>query len=432
MRSTRRLLERRRYAALTALLCASGALASASCASERDDNERAVEIDAGPDGSTTDAEPAADGEATPDAAPFDASLLPIECEAQPCAKELVVGQDDSFCALLDDGTVACWGDNRRGQLGHGEVSIGSATPARVEGLTNVVTLDRSCAVDKDGAAFCWGSGPFGASDAGVVVAATPVRLDLPSATKVSASAQTACALVESGVVCWGSNANGQVTSAEPLDAQHAPTSVPLGAGAKVRDIAVNEATFIVREDGTTESWGANLMLARDSSLSPDPKPRPTMFERVSAVEVAETRACAAFDGDVYCWGDDVGALPRRAVAPEPLVQVSTTKTLRTGTGASSKLVSPARWCAVSTSGAVFCVGDNLSGQAGDGTTEHAARPVRMLGLPAPAARVKTLFDTSCALLTNGKVYCVGSNYYGQLGNGIMRRSSLEPVEVRLP
>ncbi|OJY16044.1 MAG: hypothetical protein BGO98_25710 [Myxococcales bacterium 68-20] len=411
-------------------LCATGAIASASCSSERDADPGASEPDASFDASRPNEDEDADAASIPDAAPFDGGLLPIECASPPCATALVAGQDESFCALLHDGTVACWGDNQVGQLGRGEASPGSATPTRVPGLTDIVALDRTCAVDKAGAAFCWGKGPYRAADAGVTTELEPVRLEIPAAKKVSASDRTACALVDSGVLCWGSNASGQVTSDEPSDAMYPPTAIALGPGAPIRDLTVNEATFIVREDGASESWGANLLLARESSLSPDPNPRATMFERLTAVDVAETRACVAAGGDAYCWGDDVGAIPRRVVTPEPVVQVATTKSIRSVYP--SKVVNPARWCAVSASGSVYCFGNNTSGQAGDGTKEHAARPARVAGLPVPAARVKTTYDATCALLTNGKIYCVGSNYYGQLGNGIMRRSSLEPVEVRLP
>ena len=47
-------------------------------------------------------------------------------------------------------------------------------------------------------------------------------------------------------------------------------------------------------------------------------------------------------------------------------------------------------------------------------------------------QVKTMPDSTCALLTNGKVYCWGANFYGQLGNGQIRSRSLVPHEVTLP
>jgi len=46
--------------------------------------------------------------------------------------------------------------------------------------------------------------------------------------------------------------------------------------------------------------------------------------------------------------------------------------------------------------------------------------------------VKTTVNTTCALLTNGRVYCWGSNFNGQLGNGLNRGKSLAPTAVVLP
>jgi len=87
---------------------------------------------------------------------------------------------------------------------------------------------------------------------------------------------------------------------------------------------------------------------------------------------------------------------------------------------------------VGASGSVYCWGNNASGQAGDGTKEYAFEAVKVEGLPEPAAEVKTTADTTCALLTNGKVFCWGANYYGQLGNGEIKVRSLVPQEVVLP
>jgi alpha-tubulin suppressor-like RCC1 family protein len=40
--------------------------------------------------------------------------------------------------------------------------------------------------------------------------------------------------------------------------------------------------------------------------------------------------------------------------------------------------------------------------------------------------------STCALLTSGKIYCWGNNFYGQLGHGRIKGVSLVPQEVVLP
>jgi len=436
MRSTRRLLDRYSPLAIVLLSCAAGSLAFTGCSDPEpvelvgDAGAPGLE-DASSEASLPPPEDAAVAETSPpDAAPLPLETLPVECKSQKCAVALVTARDESFCALLNDGTVACWGANKDGQLGRGETSAGSASAARVAGVTNVVTLGRTCAVNGNGEAWCWGTGPF-LEGSNVTTEATAVKLDLPPVKKVSAYERTACAIAEDGgVLCWGSNLSGQVApdkafTATPL---HAPSAISVASGAPIRDIAVNEATFIVREDGIAESWGSNALLARASSLSPDANPLATSLGKVTSIDVVENHGCAAANGNALCWGTDVGPDPRTVTAPEPIVQIATTKTVYSG----ATVVKPSRWCAVTPKGTVYCLGDNASGQAGDGTTDFAYRPVEVTGLPDPAAQVRTTNDATCVLLTSGDVYCFGNNYYGQLGNGVMRRSSIVPVKVTLP
>ena len=436
MRSTRRLLDRYSPVAIVLLSCVAGTVAFTGCSDAEpiqldDDAGAPADLgDASVDASTPPEDAAPAETSTPDAAPLALETLPVECTSPTCVVALVTARDESFCALLKDGTVACWGANGAGQLGRGETSAGSASAARVAGLTNVVTLGRTCAVDGSGEAWCWGMGPF-LNGSNVTTEPTPVKLDLPPVKKVSAYERTACAVADDGsVLCWGSNLTGQVAPGKAFAATplHAPEARSLAAGAPLRDIAVNEATFIVREDGTAESWGSNVLLARASSLSPDPNPLTTSLGKITSIDVVENHGCAAANGNSYCWGTDVGPDPRTVTTPEPIVQIATTKTVYNG----SAVVKPSRWCAVTPKGNVFCLGDNASGQAGDGTTDFAYRPVQVVGLPDRAAQVRTTNDATCVLLTTGDVYCFGNNYYGQLGNGVMRRSSIVPVKVTLP
>ncbi|AKU94238.1 hypothetical protein AKJ09_00902 [Labilithrix luteola] len=222
-----------------------------------------------------------------------------------------------------------------------------------------------------------------------------------------------------------------------------PTAVALPSGAPIRDLVVGSASFVLREDGSTVSWGANPPLARSSPLFPDPYPQPIDLGGIANMDVARDNACAVAGGVGYCWGSvdwhNVSnprsrtdrALPEPVDAPEPLVQISTTPVV-TYEDFGSPVRQPQRWCACGASGDVWCQGYNASGQAGDGTKDYAYEPVRVGGLPAPASQVKTTPDATCALLTNGKVYCWGSDFYGQLGNGKFKISSLVPTEVVLP
>lgn len=449
MHFTRRLLERRRPSLAFVILAGVAApAAAASCSSSDDDVEHGTTVvDGGPDSSasTTDAGPS---EQTPDAAPFDGGPRSVVCESAPCATALVTtrgasGADraEGFCALLQDGTVACWGAGGAGQLGRGDDAgaTDSASAARVVSLQHVVSLDHTCAVDDTGAAYCWGTGPFlQAPLTATTTERTPVKVDIAPATKVAVGSTVGCALVEEGVVCWGSNARGQIA---PFDSASftailPPTRIDVPVGAIVRDLVVGDASFAIATDGTVLSWGANPPLARESSLFPDPYPAPALVRDISMLDLAENNGCTTMGGVAYCWGavlsdHPVYKVPRLSHArptpiptPEPVVQIATTPTL--------DVAKPQRGCACAASGDVYCWGYNQGGQAGDGTTVFATDPVKVQGLPGPAAQVRTTTEATCALLTSGKVHCWGTNLYGQLGNGKIREPSLAPQEVVLP
>jgi len=434
------------------------AATAASCSSSDDEGTNGPgpldTSDAAPETSRPGDEADAEADAPPlrDAAPFDAAPLPVVCASAPCATSLVTtiadeypARSEGYCALLDDGAVACWGTNAQSQLGRGDdAAMGSSsTPARVVGVSNVTHLDHTCAVNASGEIWCWGKGPYLRSAAANTTERTAVLLPLPPAKKVAMSVSTACALVDAGVTCWGSNASGIVApyGAASLDSVLEPRAVALPAGAPVRDIVIGDAAFALREDGTTASWGANPPLGRVSSLFPDPYPTPTALAGITAIDVVADSACAVAGGTGHCWGASIDAspalrrldraFPEPVVAPEPLVQIATTRSYITY-GLGDPLIEPYRWCAVSAAGSVYCWGLNASGQAGDGTKQHAYDAVKVTDLPAPAAQVKTMPLSTCALLTTGKVYCWGNNFHGQLGNGQLKGESLVPQEVVLP
>ncbi|AKU95630.1 hypothetical protein AKJ09_02294 [Labilithrix luteola] len=459
MRFTRRLLDRYFFGA-GVILAASGA--AASCAST-DEEVNSGSSDAGPEASV-----AADGGAPSEsgsvdanvrdvtAPPFDGGPLPVVCATDRCATSLVttlaVSSDDrseGYCALLHDGTVACWGGNGAGQLGRGDDAGTSDSPTaeRVDGLSEVAELSHTCALDKSGSVWCWGTGPYLRNDTGErTTERTPLKLALPPVEHVGMGRDVGCASNGDDLVCWGSNANGQLapTTTTPAWTFLGPVPVDLPSGAPSREILVGETAFVLREDGQTLSWGAMPSLGRLSSLSPDSYALPMDLVGLSSIDSAGDNACATVGGVGYCWGRllrdaflsfwlvvDDWTLPSPVVAPEPLVQIATTRSFVTG-GFYDAVVRPQRWCAVGASGSVYCWGFNASGQAGDGTKEHAYQAVKVEGLPTTAAQVKAMPDSTCALLTNGKVYCWGSNYYGQLGNGKLRVPSIVPEEVVLP
>jgi alpha-tubulin suppressor-like RCC1 family protein len=77
----------------------------------------------------------------------------------------------------------------------------------------------------------------------------------------------------------------------------------------------------------------------------------------------------------------------------------------------------AQACALTTDGAVFCWGANWQGRLGDGTYTDRRVATPATGMTTGVAKVVTGKGHTCALKTNGQVWCWGRNWSGQLGDG---------------
>ncbi|AKU95959.1 hypothetical protein AKJ09_02623 [Labilithrix luteola] len=256
MRYTRRLLDWRLSTGFAAVVLAAAGGQIVACSSSDDspleDNRPDAESASVPDAEPADvldagpSEPKNDAQGPRDAGPFDGAAPPVVCASSSCATSLsttrslftkdsngyVGDPNEGFCALLHDGSVACWGANGSGQLGRGDdASVAdSQTPAPVVGLSNIVALEHTCALDSSGAIWCWGKGPFLRGGTGSVsTERTPIKLPLPPATSVSVSFETGCAIVDGHPSCWGANGSGQVNST-PSSLALPPTDIVLPPG----------------------------------------------------------------------------------------------------------------------------------------------------------------------------------------------------------
>lgn len=87
-------------------------------------------------------------------------------------------------------------------------------------------------------------------------------------------------------------------------------------------------------------------------------------------------------------------------------------------------------CAVLGPGKVYCWGNNLFGQLGNGSEFHSVDPLPIAGLPdAPVTALAAGVQHVCALI-QGEIWCWGENQYGQLGNGQSDNHSFVPVRVQ--
>lgn len=158
------------------------------------------------------------------------------------AKAVAVG-DRHSCALKTDGTVACWGEGKLGQLGIG--TAGTTGLARlVPGLANITQIAASgsttCAVRSDGAVLCWGDNAAGQIGNGTKVnALAPAQVKgITDAAQVGVGTSHACVVTKTQApFCWGSNRFGQLGTGAPYNTTALTPQL-------VQDFVLGPATFL--------------------------------------------------------------------------------------------------------------------------------------------------------------------------------------------
>lgn len=135
--------------------------------------------------------------------------------------------------------------------------------------------------------------------------------------------------------------------------------------------------------------------------------------------------CAvASSGAMYCWGDNVYAQVGDGTSEERWTAV---RVIGLGGNAQSAGAGGSHTCASTSSGAARCWAYNYHGQVGDSTDTDRDLPTPVIGLGSGVQAIATGMIHSCALV-NGGVKCWGSNGFGQLGDG-SDTQRLAPVQV---
>ena len=139
------------------------------------------------------------------------------------------------------------------------------------------------------------------------------------------------------------------------------------------------------------------------------------------------------DGTLWCWGDNEygqlgdGTITGQSCQSQPCKPFPVRVTAL-GTNVVQAGVGFYHACARKSDGTIWCWGDNEYGQLGDGTTNNSASPVQVAALGTTVAGLAVGGYHTCAVKSDGTIWCWGNNSEGQLGNGTMTSSPL-PVQV---
>ena len=310
----------------------------------------------------------------------DGDLLGNACEVIEVIA--VTAGEAHTCAILEDGKVKCWGGNDEwGQLGD-EAKDDKLIPTPVQGLTGAIAVTAgeryTCALLEGGTVKCWGANGYGQLGDGTVgnFKSTPTSVkDLTGAIAVTAGKAYTCALLEGGKVkCWGSNWHGQLGDGTKVD-KLTPTPVKDLTGA-IAVTADGAHTCALLEGGKVKCWGYKWE-GELGDEAKDDKLTPTSVQNLTgAIDVTGGywHTCALLeDGTVKCWGSNwEGELGNgttgNKLTPTPVQGL---------TGAIAVTAGDWHTCALLEYGTLKCWGDNSSGQLGNGTTGYSPTPVEV-------------------------------------------------------
>lgn len=354
-------------------------------------------------------------------------------DAATCTVRLGAGRQHTT-AIFDDGTLRVWGYGAYGQIGDGQM-MDRPTPTPVSLGDRVTSAAggrfETCASLANGRAWCWGEGDSGQlGDGAGATSATPVQVaNLTDVVEVAAAAVHACARLASGDVwCWGAGANGRLGTGGTASSD-VPVKTAVVANA-VRLATGGSTTCAIGAGDTLRCWGYNQTggVGDGTTMDVVTPVEPMGIGAVRSVALRDTTTCAVQSGgDVYCWGSNnlgqagTGTTSGSVVVPTP-VRTATAPL----TGADEVGQGIEHGCA-RLGTAVWCWGNNTSGQLGDGTTGGVrAYAAPVVGLP-PVTQLGIGAYTSCAVDEARNVWCWGRGSNGELGNGLVTQTQPTPA-----
>jgi alpha-tubulin suppressor-like RCC1 family protein len=360
------------------------------------------------------------------------SPIPVQVNGIANAVQVAAGVESS-AALLANGTVMAWGRNDHAELGQGSATgpqecggtACAVNPMPVPGVANAIAIganfEGTVALLADGTLLYWGNDRWGEAGTGVratnecqcVVSPTPVP-GVSGGLALSTGWYLSSILHADGtIVDWGYNYEGQVgngayTHVSPCNCS-APVQVAGVAGVK-ETVSGGYQGLALLPSGSVSAWGANYAgQLGNGTFTEDPPceciPLPGAVSLASAQALsggAYATLALLPDGSVMSWGEDDrsalgdGAPEQDKALPSPIA-ISGASAVNLGSYTGFALVGPSQKLKVTLAGAgKGAVGTN--GLICPGSNCHNSFPqgqVRILRAEAAAGTKFAGFSGPC-------------------------------------
>lgn len=333
------------------------------------------------------------------------------------ARDIAAGKF-STCVILTDNSVRCWGSNTYGMLGNGSATR-SSVPVTVTGITDALRLPDSMVHYSDSSAWdrkmcvilqnktvkCWGY--LGATNSTPVLQPTLTDVD-----SISLDYYDACTFsATNGMNCWGNNFGGSFNAPVNIAVPNAVRATPSGIGY----IALDQSGNIWRNLTTT----------------------PTIYASISSPKQIAGMCIVLNNGTVTCYYNGQDTYASIGVVAYPIVaanynlvpnisgieSMASTKIFGGDIGNSCGILSA--------SGQIACWGNTSTVSVGTGYSISDSSPKLVANLSStskPEIIVSGRYHACLNHLTNG-VSCWGSNTVGATGIPSGQKNIAMPTAV---
>ena len=344
--------------------------------------------------------------------------------------------DNHTCAIDDKGIAYCWGKNDFGQIGNNSTDLTIPDPVKVlsgETVAGTTFLSISaggshtCAIMSNNDAYCWGN-----NDKGQL-----------GTFQFSGNFQSYIDLIGDAIFGSGNpekinipkkvNKNGTIAYSGPVSS--------ISAGYKHTCVVSNNKAYCWG-DNSSNQLGLGLVSLNKYAL---PVSVATLFTAISGKNIKSISGgnghTCAIDNNTgnrkaYCWGSGSFGQIGDGETSSKRSAVSTNNV--GGSGYLDKISLGSNFsCSVNSLGDGYCWGQNNKGQIGQNVINTGySSPKILLRNNIPNGtnfkQIDTGSDFACSIMTDDAIYCWGNNLSGQIGINTFSDSVSLPTIISYP
>ncbi|MEE2811940.1 MAG: hypothetical protein VX320_01855, partial [Candidatus Thermoplasmatota archaeon] len=355
------------------------------------------------------------------------------------------------CAILDDRSLACWGNNGYGQLGTGNATNEHQAIPRVvlnasHQVVGVSTYDQyTCAWTENGTAYCWGYNAYYQLGFGNnTQSLTPIEIgqsttndDGKRIVSMDAGARQTCALYDDyAVSCWGHNQQNYYTTG---DWQYSTRYYPRQSyvqGYESMGSLTNSLRFIEEHPITYSilNQGWNQHVSFNTTL-----PSGLIFDADEWTLSYDGSAIVPGQIEIYDHATDTHQFIDYAVIDVHGKdgQVTTpwlsNASINNNYGRNQISMIDAgqlHTCMIEERDGMYCWGEGGNGQLGNANTANKHSPDRVYNSAEKNySQISSGSTHTCAIEEDGTIWCWGIRNNYRLGDGVPSGSSTTPGRI---